>query len=302
MCTYDHAVQHYGDVICEYAYSANMLLQPRCNAGSEHIGCLIGKRFSGKMYLGQCIAWLPEGSAENYHGTLDDQDEYKVIFHDNDVHLLSHVDLRECKKNLKPGLTTAKNLKALKGYVEVWQQTYDRVVEQAVAGCSGKVDNQQQEAQFFPATIREVKGDGFFFVSWDDGYGLDRTKCAFELEHPQFREGKVWACTISLYSLIRFSSLLLTIFFLRARALVVKRRSKGRQKRLFHCSRLLPQLDTRKGQKKLAFGSNMARGRNRMSWCREREKVIKWARSARSMMLARVFGCCLMITCGTTAR
>ena len=208
----DQAVQHSDDGISEGAYGAYMQLQPRCNAGSEHIGCLIGKRFSGKMYLGQCIAWLPAGSAENHYGILVGQDEYKVIFHDNDVHLLSHVDLLECKKNVKSSLTTARNLKALKGYVEVWQQTYDRVVEQAVAECSGKVDNQQQEAQFFPATIREVKGDGFFFVSWDDGYGLDRTKCAFELQRPQFREGKVWACTILLYSSIRFSSLLLTFF------------------------------------------------------------------------------------------
>ena len=199
-------------ILMTVSAKTNMQLQPRCNAGSEHIGCLIGKRFSGKMYLGQCIAWLPAGSAENHYGILVGQDEYKVIFHDNDVHLLSHVDLLECKKNVKPSLTTAKNLKALKGYVEVWQQTYDRVVEQAVAECSGKVDNQQQEAQFFPATIREVKGDGFFFVSWDDGYGLDRTKCAFELQRPQFREGKVWACTILLYSSIRFSSLLLTFF------------------------------------------------------------------------------------------
>ena len=167
-----------------------MQLQPRCNAGSEHIGCLIGKRFSGKMYLGQCIAWLPAGSAENRYGILVGQDEYKVIFHDNDVHLLSHVDLLECKKNVKPSLTTAKNLKALKGYVEVWQQTYDRVAEQAVAERSGKEDNQQQEAQFFPATIREVKGDGSFFVAWDDGYGLDRTKGACELQRLECAEGK----------------------------------------------------------------------------------------------------------------
>ena len=118
----DQAVQHSDDGISEGAYGANMQLQPRCNAGSEHIGCLIGKRFSGKMYLGQCIAWLPAGSAENHYGILVGQDEYKVIFHDNDVHLLSHVDLLECKKNVKSSLTTARNLKALKGYVEVWQR------------------------------------------------------------------------------------------------------------------------------------------------------------------------------------
>ena len=45
------------------------------------------------------------------------------------------------------------------------------------AGTAVKV----QQDEWFPATVKEVKGSGFYFLSWDDGYSADRTKCAFEL-------------------------------------------------------------------------------------------------------------------------
>ena len=47
------------------------------------------------------------------------------------------------------------------------------------AGTAVKV----QQDEWFPATVKEVKGSGFYFLSWDDGYSADRTKCFLELRH-----------------------------------------------------------------------------------------------------------------------
>ena len=37
-------------------------------AGSEEIGELIGKKYVGKMYLGQVVAWAPAGSVQHDEG------------------------------------------------------------------------------------------------------------------------------------------------------------------------------------------------------------------------------------------
>jgi len=42
-----------------------------------------------------------------------------------------------------------------------------------------------EKEEWFAATVKEVKSSGFYFLSWNDGYLLDRTKCAFELRYPR---------------------------------------------------------------------------------------------------------------------
>ena len=143
--------------------------------GSEHIGTLIGKRFMGKMYLGQVVAWNT--------GEDSGLQKYKVIFHDNDVHAIELPDVISCKDNVTPRLQSAKNLHALCGYVSRWQAVYGRLVKQKQKSSEGAEAGAKEESQWFPATVKAVKGDGFFFVSWQDGYALDRTKCTFELRH-----------------------------------------------------------------------------------------------------------------------
>lgn len=40
-----------------------------------------------------------------------------------------------------------------------------------------------QQDEWFAATVKAVMSGGFYFLSWDDGYSADRTKCFLELRH-----------------------------------------------------------------------------------------------------------------------
>jgi len=144
--------------------------------GSTEIGEFIGRKFIGKMYLGQVIAWAPAGSMPNDGG----KDCYQVIFQDNDKHMYSLQEVVECKANVTTKLKTPRNCEALERYAGAWRATYARV-----SRAGGALASEEGKDEWFAATVKEMKSPVSFFVAWDDGYALDRMKTVFELKPPE---------------------------------------------------------------------------------------------------------------------
>ena len=142
-------------------------------SGSTEIGEFIGRKFIGKMYLGQVIAWAPAGSMPNDGG----KDCYQVIFQDNDKHIYSLQEVVECKANVTTKLKTTRNCEALERYAGAWRATYARVSK-----AGGALASEKGKDEWFAATVKEMKSPVSFFVAWDDGYALDRIKTVFELK------------------------------------------------------------------------------------------------------------------------
>jgi hypothetical protein len=148
------------------------LLKWKIGASTE-IGEFIGRKFLGRIYLGQVIAWAPAGSMPNDGG----KDLYQVIFQDNDKHIYSLQDVVECKANVTTKLKSPRNCEALERYAGAWRATYARV-----SRAGGALASEKGKDEWFAATVKEMKSPVSFFVSWDDGYALDRIKTVFELK------------------------------------------------------------------------------------------------------------------------
>ena len=66
------------------------------------IGMQIAEKFSGKMYLGQVVAWAPAGSGHDLADTSIDW--FMVVFHDHDTHPFTLSEILACRDKIKPSL------------------------------------------------------------------------------------------------------------------------------------------------------------------------------------------------------
>ena len=86
----------------------------------------IGEKFSGKMYLGQVVAWAPAGSAPDLADTSIDW--FMVVFHDHDTHPFTLSEIVACRDKIKPSLLNKRNTSALLNVCEAWNKKYKMAV------------------------------------------------------------------------------------------------------------------------------------------------------------------------------
>ena len=149
---------------------------------SEHLGMQIGEKFSGKMYLGQVVAWAPAGSAPDLADTSIDW--FMVVFHDHDTHPFTLSEIVACRDKIKPSLLNKRNTSALLNACEAWNKKYKMAVSQAGNGRApqkaAEFDEPIHQPRWTLARVQEVTKTGYY-LAWADDCPWDRVKLASEV-------------------------------------------------------------------------------------------------------------------------
>ena len=152
---------------------------------NEHIGMQIAEKFSGKMYLGQVVAWAPAGSA---HDLADTSIEwFLVVFHDHDVHAFTLSEVLAGREKLKPSLQNKRNTAALRDACEAWENKHNSAVSLASqstkTSVKSTVNAEVDEPLWKLAWVRQVTKSGYLYLAWADDCQWDRVKLVSEVRH-----------------------------------------------------------------------------------------------------------------------
>ena len=137
----------------------------------------IGEKFSGKMYLGQVVAWAPAGSAPDLADTSIDW--FMVVFHDHDTHPFTLSEILACRDKIKPSLLNKRNTSALLNACEAWNKKYKMAVSQAGNGRApqkaAEFDEPIHQPRWTLARVQEVTKTGYY-LAWADDCPWDRAQ------------------------------------------------------------------------------------------------------------------------------